>query len=315
MFTTVRTLMLALIASAPGFAAAQEPEMQTSPWGAASKGLRCRATAPKAIEQGMRLEIELQFEVDVKSPELSAKRLNTFQLSRHMTLVLTHGKTGESLEVSPYDPSLGMPAVDAGNTFVLLDGKSLKPLVISFPLLRLRADLMPGTYQARVRFSFDRPHAWLGGPAKLQEAAFWKGTIESGVFPIEVQPEVARERTFFVPKQLRLEKGLEVKFLKEDAEQLSLPVRNGHSVAAKFFQGDVMYRMSGPPIPGDVNSIDQWRDYKGGDRKVTYTIEIFETSDPPVHLWRPRSGYKTLWKRTFTMEFSEKEIRARDIRK
>jgi hypothetical protein len=70
--------------------------------------------------------------------------------------------------------------------------------------------------------------------------------------------------------------------------------------------------LTGPPKPDDVNYIDWWYDYKGGDRKVTYRIEVFETADAPVHLWHPgqgHGGYKVLWTNTFEVKMTDWQIK------
>jgi hypothetical protein len=90
-------------------------------------------------------------------------------------------------------------------------------------------------------------------------------------------------------------------------------VRNGHFIGTKVSHDGVMYRLGGGvPMPDDINAIDQWRGYQGGDKKVTYTIEVFETADPPEHKWHPgpgSGGYKVLWQKSFTLAYSEQDIK------
>ncbi|MEX0703394.1 MAG: hypothetical protein WD069_14965 [Planctomycetales bacterium] len=103
-----------------------------------------------------------------------------------------------------------------------------------------------------------------------------------------------------------------VYFDRRDAEAVEVPVRNGHFVAAWYFRNGEQSALTGPPQPNNVNSIDTWRDYEGGGREISYTIEVFETADRPVHLWRPgphSGGYKVLWKKTYKFDMTEDEIR------
>ena len=44
---------------------------------------------------------------------------------------------------------------------------------------------------------------------------------------------------------------------------------------------------------------------------TTYTIEVFETADPPQHGWMPgpgSKGYRTLWKKTYRVSYSRKDL-------
>jgi hypothetical protein len=112
-----------------------------------------------------------------------------------------------------------------------------------------------------------------------------------------------------LPKTLRVEPGLKVSYRDEDTENVTVPVRNGYIVGVRLYRDGVEYQlMSGPPIP-DV--VDVWSEYKKGDKKVTYSIAIFETADRPEHMWHPgpgSGGYKVLWKKTFTLSLTEEEI-------
>ena len=96
-----------------------------------------------------------------------------------------------------------------------------------------------------------------------------------------------------------------VRFRSKDAERVTLPVRNGHFMMAQCSRDGEFYRLSAPPKPDDANAIDTWYDYRGGDKKVAYTIEIFETRDPVGHHEvlpsRESGGYKVLWKKTFVV--------------
>jgi hypothetical protein len=116
--------------------------------------------------------------------------------------------------------------------------------------------------------------------------------------------ETPRTRVFWLPKRLRLEKGLHVSYRKEDAEKVTLPVHNGHVVATHVWPGTFI---GGDLAPGTVVAHWQSQDYRGGDRKVEYTIEVFETPDPWAHMWMPRM--KTLWRRTLSVSVTEQEIR------
>ncbi len=290
----------------------------TSNWGPEHSGLRCRATTLTATEQSMPLDISVEMQSFPKGLNSRVKQLNAYLLAGYMELTLTNVETGKSSRVRPYDPTYGMPGFDSGKTTVPLDGTMIEPWQIRFPLVTLGAILEPGQYECRVRFSFPQKRTswWRGSDAAWNAAGFWHGAVESGPFRIEVMQETPKSKTFLLPKRLRLEKGLKINFTKEDAEPVEFKLRNGHFVSARYYHYDdkklTGMTMTGVPKPGDVNPIAWWFDYKGGDMNASYKIEIFETADPPVHLWHPgpgSGGFKVLWSKTFTFSLTEKEIR------
>ena len=61
----------------------------------------------------------------------------------------------------------------------------------------------------------------------------------------------------------------------------------------------------GTPRPDSANPIAEWFEDKRG-KEVAVTILVFETAVAAHHFWQPRaSGYKVLWKKTFTVSVPE----------
>jgi hypothetical protein len=308
----------------------QEPPSgsRTSAWAEASHGLQCRVTSPAEIEQGLPLEVTVEFRADSETDEPRARRLNAFLLPAFLELWLVDPQTSRRVVVRPYDPTRGMPVWDAGENAVPLDGSSLKPWRVSFPLARLYDELRPGRYACRLQYSFPKTPTrfWTGGEEEWRKARFWNGTVVSGQFDLKLKPETPKTITLLLPKrlgvvkelvQLRMDDDTEsavpvIRFRSRDAEKVTLPVRNGHFVMAQYSRDGKSYRLSRPPNPDDMNDIDRWHDYQGGDKKTSYTIEVFETRDPPGHEWSPNresGGYKVLWKKTFVVSVLENEFR------
>ena len=95
----------------------------------------------------------------------------------------------------------------------------------------------------------------------------------------------------------------------QDAEEVVLPVRNGHWVGHVISGGYGETHQGGPPKPGDPNAIEQWHRYRDGDRSVTYRITLFETcADNPRFVGPGSCGYKVLWEKTFELHFTEAEL-------
>jgi hypothetical protein len=289
----------------PASGVPKSPTLQTSSWGEWHNGLQCRVTVRKEIEQGMPLEAPVEFNCEAAEVPEGARKLNRFLHSAYLKLVMKNTSTGQISEIRPYDPTQGMLAVDDGEHTAPLDGSRIEPWKTTFPLVRARDGLVPGMYECRVEFTYSwerRVIGWQGTKAEWESAGFWTGTITSGPFTLKILKETPKTKEYWLPKRLRINKRLEVRFRKEDAQKVALPMRNGFFVAAKYYRDGKFFCLTGLPVPDDANYIDYWYDYKGEDRDVTYTIEIFETSDPPVHMWSPgpRSGnYKVLWKKSF----------------
>jgi hypothetical protein len=195
------------------------------------------------------------------------------------------------------------PGVPAGN----LEGE-IPPVRAVFPLVRARSALPPGRYDAVVRFVFPAP------PDRREffeeeDGRLWQGTLVSGRGKLDIVAEPRRTRTIRVPTRLRLTEGLELTYTPEDSEPLTIPRRNG-SFFGMTSVGNSTFGVisSGPPAPGDALyalTVDAGKPYEG-----KLTIEVFRTTDPPAHRWRPTSETETLWKRTFDLSFTAEEIEA-----
>jgi RNA polymerase sigma factor (sigma-70 family) len=291
---------------------------QTSDWGLVQGGLLLRVTAPGALEQGMPLAANVELAPGPAKIPFTGRQLNTFLPAAYLELRLT--KRGAApgkppVVVRPDDPTRGMLAVDNGTSAVVLDGKPIEPWHVVFPLLRKRKELDPGTYDCEVRYTFPAKRTvwWQGTDEDWTKAGFWHGTLTSGRFPVEIKHESRTKRLFRLPTRLRLAKGLTVTYAREDSERVLLAPRNGYFLGTQFSLAKGGYSLrGGVPAPGDT--VATWSDYKSGDRTVTYTVEVFETVDPPGHLWHPRRDGdhgRVLWRRTFTFSLTEAEIRKR----
>ncbi len=294
---------------------ADSVSLQTSSWGEWHQGLQCKATTPRTIEQGMLLNLSLEFRSNPEELEPGVRQLNTFLHDAFMTLTLQNSKMQKTLAVQPYDPTLKMPCWDRGKATVTLDGTEMPAWDVSFPLARLEAALEPGVYDCTVQFAFPKQKTrWWHDPAgDWVSFGFWSGTVACSPFRLEVTKETPKTQQFLFPKRLRLLPGWRVNYGKEDALPVNLRVSNGYGVGGKYYRDGEFYMLFGPPLPDDVNPIDNWCHHKGGDRTVSYTIEVFETYERPEHFWQPapgKGGYKVLWKKTFNLSASEEEIRA-----
>ncbi len=303
-------LVLAMIA--PALAAGDEPGNR--PWGEENAGLQCRFKRPDRIEQGMPLEAEIEFRSDPKRLAAGEKWLDAFCHDASMELLMVDLQTKASITIRPYDPTLGMPVSD--------DGKQVEQLGSpitwrsTFPLATVWSTLKPGTYECRVRYSFPGGYQkswWRGAPAGWD--TIWKGSVVSSPVTIEVLPGRPKTETLLLPKRLRLLPDLKIGYSQEDAEKVEVTLRNGFFVGTTISMGaagEGSSLQSGTPKPDAVDPIGQLLTYRGGDKRLSYTIVVFETADQVEHEWHPAPGsgnYRELWKRTFDLSLSEKQLR------
>jgi len=307
----------------------KETSRQTSDWGPVENGLQLRVAAPQDVEQGMVLPVKLEFRQPPDKRQSGIARLNAFLHDEYIELLLTDPAQDKSWVVKPLDPTVGMPPPpDLNRSSVPLDGSQIKPWEAELPLVMLYNNLKPGTYTARVRFTFpqERTRFWRGTDAEWGDAGFWHGTLVSGPFRLNLKQETPKTKTLTVPKTLRFRREQvqlraddktktlvpAVYFDKRDAETAEVPVRNGHWMGMWLYRDGDQTTLSGDLLrPDSPNALDAWYDYKGGDRKATYTIEVFETADPPQHHWSPSPasrGYKVLWKKTYRVSYSRQKL-------
>jgi hypothetical protein len=311
------TVMLILSACQAGPGAAGGIE-QTSEWGQIERGLRLRILAPKKAEQGVELTVRVEFQCQTSQLPQGVRQLNTFMLPEYLTLSLSRRETKEHFKIKPHDQAHGMLAIDDGKTMERLDGSTLSSWDVSFPLLT--AKLATGIYDCRAELSVTgKSRFWRGTDSEWEAAGVWTGKVESGPLPIEILMETPKTQVFQIPVRLRLAKWDAVpnvpvvNYGREDSAEITLPVRNGFYVGARTSSSSGWTALGGiRPVatPDDPNPVDQLHGYKGGDLHRTYTMEIFETSNPPGHRWSPENGdYKLLWKKEYSVHFTEQEIR------
>ncbi|MHC4212050.1 MAG: tetratricopeptide repeat protein [Planctomycetota bacterium] len=285
-------------------------ESDDSVCGRESGGLQCRVWAPMEIEQGMSLEVKFELRSFPENLETGTKQLNMFLRDAHLKLSLKNVKTNKVFTIEPYDPTSGMPVTDRATSVVPLGGSAVEPWKVSFPLVRERDALDPGLYECSVEYSLPKEPDWRWDKRNgdWESFGFWHGTITSPPFELTILKETPKTKRLLLPKRLHYSRQERiVNYTKQDAIEVEVPVRNGYFIGTRISHGRG-YGTSGAPLaPDGINGIDNTV-IVPPDGKLSYTIEIFETADPPKHMWRPHSGsgnYKTLWKETFEVDVSE----------
>jgi hypothetical protein len=272
-----------------------------------------RVSAPRSTEQGLQLPVTIEFRADPEDLPKGMRELNTSLVDEHVMIHFTHAATGQSFTCKPYDPGMGMPpAPDDGSSIKRLDRKSIGPFKVGFPLVTVA--LPVATYECRIEFK----HAGLAEskrhqlPPGFERRKLWSGRVLSPTFHLEVQKETPEEEAIWIPTKLvirKWEKGVAVVYGRTEAQQLKVRPRNGHVLGTYIYRdGQISRLRGGTPgcFPDDPNPIDQAVDPKR-DFNRTYTIEIFEASNPPIHMWNPNKT-RVLWKKTFRVKYSASEL-------
>jgi hypothetical protein len=211
-------------------------------WGQEYGGLKCAVAAPNDIEQNMSLVTSVRLQCIPDHLEKGVKQLNTFMRDAFLTLHLSNVSSQKSYSVKPYDPTLGMLAIDNGSKTIFLDGNSIAPWEVKFPLLTLRNALEPGLYQCKVEYSFPKePNKWWdkANNKSWNSYGFWNGTIYSAPFQLRILKESPKTIKVLLPQKLHYYKdGKIINYTKKDAVETKLPVRNGYFSGTKVYYPD-----------------------------------------------------------------------------
>ena len=197
-----------------------------------------------------------------------------------------------------------------------LDGRRMGPWEMTFRLVRLRDELVPGRYSCAVEFAYPKdPHKfWRIHPnrkraRKWEEFGFWSGRIISAPFELEIREERPKQLEFTVPKGPRLERTddgtYQLVFRKGEVEKVLRDVHNG------FMLGE---RIENPDNSGIMGSgLSEWGQedrvlkIPHGKKRVRFRATAFETTNVPDHFWQPQggNGYNVLWEVRFETNLAD----------
>lgn len=297
LFLCLTATLIASCTSAKPMANLQ-PAAAISPWGRAAGGLKIRLESPVAVEQNAALAVTLELQCDPQLLPEGVTRLNTFLYPAHCQLRLANITTGKVFLIETYDSTRGMLVPDDGKSFAVLDGTPIKGMEAAFPLRSAGPDLQPGDYDCTVSYCTQR----LGNTRPNNNAAFWSGEVTSAPVRVKVISETPQTQAILVPKRLTVNADGRICLRSADAESLQVVVKNGMFLGTRISgAGAGMLEMnSGPPQMDSVSSIADLSSLPA-EKPMTIRIEVFETPDPPCHMWALESKSETLWTKTFSV--------------
>jgi hypothetical protein len=311
------TLTIAFCGVVAVSALPQSPS-KASEWGTTVRGLHLRVSAPQSIEQRLALSMLVEIQRDPSLSEGPLLAINTYNPERFLSLNLTNVATRETLTLKANDPLQSggpVPFPDRGEKLGVIDRNFHESWHVYFDLMNVDERLKPGGYVAQTLFS--KPANDLG----------WGGVIASPQFTIEVLPETPKLETFRVPKRLRVVKELTtlgweedsplvpIPVIKpdwEDAEEITVRVHNGYSVATVAESSAFSSKSDEPPELALNQLVGV--DYKDGDLDTEIRVGIIEKIG-----WcrfctgLPANGKGLLWSATFKISFGEREFQAMPV--
>jgi hypothetical protein len=287
-------------------------------WGVPSEGLACGLAALRdSLVQGDRLAVHLGLRFDPTTAPESLGMLNDF--SREARFLFTNTLTGESIERGPTVFVGPGPPSAWPDDFVNLRDRPVTLRTIDISLLTPEGKQLPeGIYSVTCWYENE-------GEAKVMQdecsyptpyvgsLTFWKGTITSA--PILVHVGHAKP----VQRALRVNSGLEVdgaggrvvwRQTQENPFRIMVMQRPGYFLGRTDVESVAIGRdaikwnseRAGPiwvtrNDPGGALRLDDNARVAAGERLLVRSdITIFETSEPPGHLWMPEAGdYRVLW--------------------
>ena len=288
-------------------------------WGASHEGLACGlSTTRDSIGQGHHLEVHLGLRFDPQASPAKIGMLNDFSSS--IGFNFDKIETGENIARGPQVFVGPGPPMPHPEDFVELRRRSMTMRPISISLLTPEGEQLPaGTYRLTAWYENEGKAEMIGDECSRPEPysgpwVFWKGRITSAHVLIHVRPSGP------APQELRVNSGFVVKSTDgrtcwglsvENPLRVTVTKRPGFYLGRKadhyFAIGADDFKPSGQSWGGSLwdsgsgfgcqlRPEDEARLAAGERLTIRDDIVIFETSEPPGHLWMPERGdYRVLW--------------------
>ncbi len=292
-------------------------------WGTPGAGLACGLAAEHdSVMQGDRLQLQLGLRFDPDTAPPSLGMLNDY--SREVGFTFTNKRTGESIARAPtVFVGIGLPMA-GHNDFVPLHERPVIVRSIPVSLLTPEGEQLPeGTYSVVAWYQNEgtpqilEPDCWF--PTEYKGPwTFWKGKLSSAPILMCVQ------RADSIVQNFRVNSGYVVQ--KSDGRtcwglspqnplHVRVATRPGYYIGRKTTGSFAIGNEHRRPAGGQESSA-VWEPGGGCMCRLTPEEEarlaagerltmhgestIFETSNPPGHMWRPEAGdYRVLWRGSF----------------
>ncbi|MFW6161577.1 MAG: right-handed parallel beta-helix repeat-containing protein [Planctomycetota bacterium] len=284
-------------------------------WSEAVRGLRCRLAAASAdVPVGARLVLWLQFRVEPEGLPGDVETLNRFLHPRCVTLTFTDRETGKSFTRRPDGAVPELPMLPDAEDFAPLRDGPLAPERLLVRLLASAGRQLPrGRYRVTATYANDGRYdrdAWKG-PGTL-----WAGTVATPAIALTVRH--AEPETVEIPFHSALtvrRAGDQIAYGWSEANprRLRLTRRPGFLLGTRY---ETHVFVGGEEVGGQGGgglSSSTW--LAGGESflsrgsarfldagnavRICQDVQIFETSVPAGHAWRPEAGDdEVLWKGT-----------------
>jgi hypothetical protein len=285
-------------------------------WGEWVQGIRVRARFPTRVLRGDEIRAPLQFEFDAGSADPGITLYDANDVEVRCWLVADDAATHRRVAVAPYDCHL--PSPDDPRARFALAGPPPPPIEPRYHLSMVWDELPAGLYTARLEVRLPPSSSW-HDPADPERVAIWSGIVSTAPFGVTVDDAPLERIHFRVPTRLTLQRipgspGILVVCTFDDKRPVDFDVHHGFSIGFESESSRGSTLRGGPPTPdASDDHLDFIRADETGPFQLVYTMKVFESPDPPCHMWHPHPSdphYRVLWSSTLTLYATAEEIAA-----
>jgi hypothetical protein len=274
------------------------------------------------VQVGEEVEIRLLFEFDPAEAPASTEFLNRYVRARKLQVTFRDPESGVFHQRGVVDESLGMPVWPREEDLDVLRDANLSPEKVIVRLLSREGEQVPpGDYEVSVTYQNEGATEVTPNPAEKYADRLWTGRIISPAVPLRVVPASPALVPVKIPPGIEVElssdnpRGIVARWLQEDFETIQVTVQPGYILGMEARiclstggrERECLRTLGGSLAWSDDAMI--WLTEKelalpGTDPPVVKVhLRIFETSEPPRHLWMPRIGdFRVLRFRLYSKE-------------
>lgn len=294
-------------------------DAQTLVWGAASNGLACGlATGVDTVRQGDHVPLHPGLRFESGSADRTTGILD--KTPEQFRFTFTNRETGEVFHRDPFH-SQGLPYIPGPEDFVFVRDHPLGLRLVPVPLLTPEGEQLPaGVYSVVAEYQNNGAGKPVIGSEPCHTEPYngpltsWKGKIES-------EPVVlAVHRADPMQQEIRLKSSFTLKqsehrvcwgMTAEDPLVVTVVRRPGYYIAKEdstlLAVADGNFRLVRLGLGSSTWGSDGWscglqedetrRILAGALVAIRAQVTLFETSNPPGHMWNPHEGdYHVLWR-------------------
>lgn len=274
----------------------------------AGLSVRAEIDTPE-VELGAEVKIRLLLEFDPAEAPASTELLNRYVRARKVKVTFRDPASGVSYQRDVVDESLGMPVWPGEEDLHSLRSAKLSPETVSVRLLSREGEQVPpGKYEVTVTYQNEGATEVTPNPAKEYADRLWTGRIISPAVPLRVVPAATALVPVEIPPGIEVKlsgdnpRGIVARWRQDDFETVRVTVHPGYILGMEARiclstggKERECLRTLGESLTWSDDAMiwltDEELALPDSERPIVKMhLRIFETSEPPRHLWMPRIG-------------------------